>query len=592
MNFKKQITKFLKWRYRYISDKNFTLILAVLVGFIAGLLAVFLKNTTHFIELLLQRDNILFNQSFYFILPGVGLLLVYVLNKYIFHRFPGHAVPTILHSLSRRNGIIKNIKIYYPLIVAPLTVGFGGSTGLLGPAIMSGASISSALSTLFHIDNKTRTLLFGCAASAAIAAVFHSPIAGIIFAVEVLSLDLTLASLLPLLLASLSGVVTSYLFLGDEVLFRFSVTENFELNDIPFYIVLGIGTAFASVYFTKMYFGIQALLKKGTTHFQRLVIGSIAIGVLLFFIPPLYGEGFSFINSLLLDNHIEAIGKTYLDNLLDNIWVVIAVLIGITIFKAVAMTITLASGGAGGIIIPTLVVGSTIGNIVAKTINNLGFNIHVSESNFTLVGMAGLIAGVLHAPLTAIFLIAEVSGGYQLFIPLMFTVAFSYIITKRFVEHSIYTQELAKKGQLITHDKDEMILMLMKLDSVIEQNFISIEPQKTLRNLLLDAVAKSSRNMFPVVNDNNELLGVVYLDDIRNIMFDQEMYDKVKVHELMKQVPEIINYEKDTMKSVMKKFQDTSEWNLPVCKEGQYYGFVSKSKMLTSYRRKLINFTR
>jgi len=501
-------------------------------------------------------------------------------------------LPTILHALSRRNGIIKAVKIYYPLIVAPLTVGFGGSTGLLGPAILSGASVSSTLSTLFHIDNKTRTLLFGCTASAAIAAVFHSPIAGIVFAVEVLSLDLTLASLLPLLLASLSGVVTSYLFLGNEVLFRFSVSENFELSDIPFYIILGIGTAFASVYFTKMYFGIYNLFKKVRTRFQRLLIGSIAIGVLLFFIPPLYGEGFSFINSLLMDNHIGAIGKNYLDHLIDNIWIVIALLIGITVFKAVAMTITLAAGGSGGIIIPTLVIGSAIGNIVAKTINNLGFNVHVSESNFTLVGMAGLIAGVLHAPLTAIFLIAEVSGGYQLFIPLMFTVAISFIITKRFIEHSIYTQELARKGQLITHDKDEMILLLMKLDSVIEQKFISIQPQQSLRDLLLDAVAKSSRNMFPVVNGENEMLGVVYLDDIRDIMFDQEMYDKVKVHQLMKQVPEIISYEKDTMKTVMKKFQDTSAWNLPVIKEGQYYGFISKSKMLTSYRRKLINVTR
>lgn len=592
MSFKSQVTLFLKWKYRYISDKNFTLVLSVLVGFIAGLLAVFLKNVTHFIELLVQRDHSFFNQSVYFVLPVVGLLLVYILNKYVFKRFPGHAVPTILHSLSRRNGIIKTVKIYYPLIIAPLTVGFGGSTGLLGPAILSGASISSSLSTLFHIDNKTRTLLFGCASSAAIAAVFHSPIAGIVFAVEVLSLDLTLASLLPLLLASLSGVITSYLFLGDEVLFRFSVSENFQLNDIPFYVILGIGTAFASIYFTKMYFGIQNLFNKIVTRFHRLLIGSITIGVLLFFIPPLYGEGFSFINSLLINNHIEAIGKTYFDHFLGNIWVVIGLLVGVTVFKAVAMTITLAAGGAGGIIIPTLVMGSAIGSIVAKTINNLGFNVHVSESNFTLVGMAGLIAGVLHAPLTAIFLIAEISGGYQLFIPLMFTVAFSFIITKRFVEHSIYTQELANKGQLITHDKDQMILLLMKLDSVIEKRFISIMPQQSLRDLLLNAVAKSSRNIFPVLNEGKELLGVIYLDDIRDIMFEQEMYDKVKIHQLMKQVPAVINYETDTMKSVMQKFQDTNAWNLPVIKEGRYYGFVSKSKMLTTYRRNLINFTR
>ncbi len=592
MDIKKQVTAFLKWRYRHINDKSFVMLLAVLVGFIAGLLAVLLKNTTHFIEVLLERDGLFFNQSFYFILPVIGLFLVYLLSKYVFNRFPGQAVPTILHALSRRNGIIKTIKIYYPLIVAPLTVGFGGSTGLLGPAILSGASVSSTLSTLFHIDNKTRTLLFGCTASAAIAAVFHSPIAGIIFAVEVLSLDLTIASLLPLLLASLSGVITSYLFLGDEVLFRYSLADHFSIKDLPFYALLGVGTAFASVYFTKMYFWIQRLFDNITSRFYRLLVGSFTIGILLYFIPSLYGEGFSFINSLLINDHTKAIGEVYFQNFSKNIWIIVLMLIVITIFKAVAMTITLASSGAGGIIIPTLVMGSALGNVIAKTINNLGFNFEVSESNFTLVGMAGLIAGVLHAPLTAIFLIAEVSGGYQLFIPLMLAVAISFIITKRFIEHSIYTEELAKKGQLITHNKDEMILLLMKLDSVIEDNFISVEPEHTLQELLYKAVAKSTRNMFPVINKDNELLGVVYLDDIREIMFNQEMYKTTYVHQLLKQVPEIINYEKDTMKSVMKKFQDTSAWNLPVIKEGKYYGFISKSKMLTSYRRKLINFTR
>lgn len=592
MSLKSNFTLFLKWRYRNISDKNFTLMLSVLVGFVAGLLAVFLKNTTHLIELALQLDRSFFNDSWYFLLPVIGLLMVYLLNKYVFKRFPGHAVPTILHALSRRNGIIKTVKIYYPLVIAPLTVGFGGSTGLLGPAILSGASVSSALSTLFHIDNKTRTLLFGCAASAAIAAVFHSPIAGIIFAVEVLSLDLTLASLLPLLLASLSGVITSYLFLGNEVLFRFTVTDNFQLKDIPFFIILGVGTAVASIYFTKLYFGIQNLFHKLTTRFHKLLIGSVTIGVLLYFIPPLYGEGFSFINSLLKENHLEALGSSYFDAFLDNIWVVIGLLVGVTIFKAVAMNATLAAGGAGGIIIPILVMGSAIGCVVAKTINNLGWQFQVSESNFTLVGMAGLLAGVLHAPLTAIFLIAEISGGYQLFIPLMFTVAFSFILTKRFVEHSIYTLELAKKGQLITHDKDQMILLLMKLDSVIEKGFISAKPEQSLGDLLHNAVAKSSRNLYPVVDDHNALVGVVCLDDIRDIMFEQKMYDEVKVHQLMKQVPTVVDYEKDNMKLVMQKFQDTSAWNLPVVKDGKYYGFISKSKMLTTYRRKLINFTR
>ncbi|WP_010521728.1 chloride channel protein [Aquimarina agarivorans] len=592
MTKKKHIAQFLKWRYRHISDKNLVFLLSILVGFLAGLVSVVLKNITHFIQSFVERDDLFLGQSLYFILPIVGLLIVFTLNKYFFKRFPRHSVPTILHALSRRNGIIKRVKIWYPLIIAPITVGFGGSVGLLGPAILSGATISSNLSSLFHIDSKTRTLLFGCTAAAAIAAVFNSPIAGIIFAVEVLSLDLTLTSLLPLLLASLSGVITSYLFLGDEVLFRFNVADTFKINDLPFYIFLGIGTAFTSVYFTKMYFGIFRLFSKLNNNFYRFAISVTTIGLLLYFIPPLYGEGLSFINSLLTNNHLAALGKTPFDDHINNVWVVITLLFGITVFKAIAMTSTLAAGGAGGIIIPTLVMGSALGTIVAKLINHLGLGFHVSESNFTLVGMAGLIAGVLHAPLTAIFLIAEISGGYELFIPLMITVTISFLITKHFIEHSIYTQELAEKGQLITHNKDEMVLLLMKLDPVIETNFVSIKSEATLGDLVHNVVAKSTRNIFPVVDNDSKLLGIVLLDDIRDIMFDQSYYKNTTVQMLMKQVPEIITYETDTMKSVMKKFQDTGAWNLPVIKNGTYYGFISKSKLLTAYRRKLISFTR
>lgn len=588
---KNYITKFLIWRYKHISDNNLVLLLSILVGFLAGLVSVLLKNSTHFIQVLVGKTTTFFHQPLYFILPVIGLLIVYLLNKYLFKRYPSHAIPTILHAMSR-NGFIKSVKIYYPLIIAPLTVGFGGSVGLLGPAILSGATISTNLSTLFHIDRKTRTLFFGCAAAAAIAAVFKSPIAGIIFAVEVLSLDLTLASLLPLLLASLSGILTSYLFLGNEILFRLNEIEEFSLKSVPFYIVLGIGTAFASIYFTRMYFYINTLFNHINSRFHRLLIGSSAIGILLFFIPPLYGEGFSFINNLLAGNDTVALGDNPFTFWSDTVWKVIFLLIGITIFKTVAMTITLGAGGGGGIIIPTLVIGSALGNILAKLINQFGLNFQVSESNFTLVGMAGLLAGVLHAPLTAIFLIAEISGGYQLFIPLMCTVAISYLVTKHFIEHSIYTQELADSGQLITHDKDEMLLQLMKLDTVIETNFISILPTQTLGSIVHNAVAKSSRNLFPVVNEKQKLIGIILLDDIRDIMFDNSKYETTTVNMLMKQVPDTIIYEEDNMKSVMRKFQDTSAWNLPVIKDGNYYGFISKSKLLTAYRRKLINFTR
>ncbi|RKE98930.1 chloride channel protein [Ichthyenterobacterium magnum] len=578
-------------RYKYVSQKNFVLLLSVLIGLLAGLISVTIKNITYFIQWFLEKSIILTQNNIYFILPILGIWFVYLFAKYISKKPIEHAIPSILFSLSKNNGLIKSSKIYLPLITAPLTVGFGGSVGLLGPAIASASAVSSNIGQLFHIDRKTRTLLIGCAAAGAIASIFQSPIAAIIFAIEVFSLDLTFASLLPLLIASVSSILTSYFFVDDGVLFNFNVSDKFTIKDTLFYIILGIGTGIASIYFSKIYFAVYAFFERFKTNGQKLIVGGLAIGIMLYFIPPLYGEGFGFINDLLDGNHLHALGKTPFDNYLDNIWIVIALLIGITIFKAVAMTTTFAAGGAGGIIIPTMVMGSSLGNVVAKVINNLGFGFQVSEANFTLIGMAGLIAGVLHAPLTAIFLIAEITGGYELFVPLMITVSMSFIITKNAVEHTIYTKELAEKGALLTHDKDKSVLTLMKLDSVIEKNFTILNTEMSLGEMLHQGVAKSSRNLFPVVDELNRLVGIILLDDIRNVMFDQTLYQTTSVETFMQNPPDCIDYEKDSMQKVMKKFQDSGAWNLPVIKNGTYHGFVSKSKLLTAYRRELINFT-
>lgn len=585
-------TKFFRWRYKHISNKTFIHIMSVAVGFLAGLAAVTLKNTTYFIESLIDKGIVFSSTQLYFISPIIGLTLVYLYVKYVHKDKLEHAISSILLAMSKKKGLMSVKSIYMPLITAPLTVGFGGSVGLLGPAVASGAAISSNLSRFLHINTKTRSLLIACASAGAIASIFQSPIAAIIFAVEVFSLDLTMISLLPLLFASISGVLTSYFFLGDETLFNFTITDKFEIRDTLLYILLGVGTAFASIYFTKMYFRILQLFKPLKSPKYKLLVGGLAIGIMLYFIPPLYGEGFGFINDLLEGDHIKALGKTPFDAYTSNIWVVIALLFGITIFKAVAMTTTFAAGGSGGIFIPTMVMGSALGNVVAKVINNLGFGFAVSESNFTLIGMAGLIAGVLHAPLTAIFLIAEITGGYELFVPLMITSAISYLITKNALDFSIYTRELAKAGALITHNKDQTVLTLMQLDDVIEKNFKTVNQKMTLGEMLHKSVAKSTRNIYPVVNEEQVLVGIVLLDDIREFMFDMNLYDKIIVESFMHKAPEHIFYETDSMQSVMKKFQDSSAWNLPVIKEGKYYGFVSKSKLLTAYRRKLINFTK
>ncbi|WP_299258349.1 chloride channel protein [uncultured Aquimarina sp.] len=584
--------RFLIWRYRHISNKNFVLILSILVGFCAGLISLLLKNITHLIQVVLESDIISWQTSFYFVIPIIGLLIVYIVTKFIIKKDVKSAIPLILYSLSKKDGKIKPLSGYLPLLLAPITVGFGGSVGLLGPAVGSGSTLSSNISSLFKLDSKTRFLLIGCAAAGAISAVFKSPLAGLVFAVEVFSLDLTLASLLPLLFASVSSIITSYFFLGDEVLFSFDVIEKFDIYDTPFYIILGIGTAFASIYFTKMYFGILHFFDRFPKKIHRLLIGGVAIGVMLYFIPPLYGEGLGFINDLLNGNHLAAIGNTPFDNMTSSIWMIIALLTGITIFKAIAMTATFAAGGSGGIIIPTMVMGSSLGNVVSKIINNLGMGFQVSEANFTLLGMAGLIAGVLHAPLTSIFLIAEITSSYELFVPLMITTAISFIISKNRIEHNIYTRELAEQGHLLTHDKDQTVLTLMKLDDCIETNFIPVNPEHTLKHLLSEAVAKSNRNLFPVIDESNILIGIVTLDNIRDIMFDISLYHKTTVEMVMTQVATAIIYEDDDPKTAMRKFQDTGAWNLPVIKDGKYHGFISKSKLLTAYRRKLINFTR
>ena len=589
---KKLLRKFLIWKYKHVSERQFVYILSILVGFLAGLGTVLLKNLTHYIQLLFELD--FFNNyqnSLYFIFPMIGLFLVYVIKQIWLKKHIGHGISSTLYAISKLGGIIPRYNIYAALITAPLTAGFGGSVGLQGPAVSVGAALGSNAARLFHMNTKTRMLLIGCAAAGAMASMFKAPIAAIIFAIEIFSLDIAFTSLVPLLLASVSAVVTSYMFLGTDVLLRFQLADKFEINDIGFYAVLGLVTALASVYFSKVFFAITNFFKQFKSRAVRFLIGGLAIGTMLYFIPPLYGEGYGIMNNLLKGDHIAAIGKTPFNLDLSNTWIVIGLLLGIGIFKAIAMTTTFGAGGVGGVFIPTLVMGSVLGNAFAKIINNVGLDFHVSETNFTLIGMTGLMAGVLHAPLTAIFLIAEITGGYELFVPLMIVSAISFAITKYYVSHSIYTLKLAQRGELMTHDKDKNVLMVLDINKVIETNFIILKPDMKLGAILKNAVAKSSRNHFPVVNDKHEFLGVIRLDDIRHMMFDSDLYDKVTAASLMHADAGIINYDEDKMNAIMDKFKSSGAWNLPVIKSGKYYGYISKSKLLTAYRQQLINFT-
>jgi CIC family chloride channel protein len=588
------LTRFLIWRMKYIADKQFIYLISIIIGFTSGVGAVIIKNLTHFIQLLLEGKLIKeYHTALSFIFPIIGLTLAYFSIRYIIRHKISHGIPSTLFAISKRKGIMRRHQMFASIITAPITVGFGGSVGLEGPTVATGAAISSNLSRMLHMNQATRTLLIGCAAAGAMSSIFKAPIAAIIFAVEVFSLDLTLVSMIPLLLASISAVITSYFFFGNDILLPFRIEDTFKIQQVPIYILLGILAGFVSIYFIKMYSYFQRVFEKMGSPIKRLIIGGFGIGFLVYLIPPLYGEGYDVINHLVQGNLKEALANNFFHLNLDNIWSIIALLAGLVFFKIIATSLTLGAGGVGGIFAPTLFMGSIMGNCIAKILNALPiFSSPVSESNFTLVGMTGLMAGVLHAPLTAIFLIAEVTGGYELFIPLMITAAISFSITKNFVPHSVYAMELGRKGELITHNKDHAVLTLMNIKSVVEQNFVILFPDMTLGDIVQNAVVKSNRNMFPVVNrKTNSLEGIISLNDLRPVMFDKSLYSKVSARDLMESPEAIIDLNNDKMTEVMKKFQDTGAWNLPVISEGTYYGFISKSKLLTAYRRKLINFS-
>ncbi len=584
------LMKIYKLRYKYITEAQFIYILSIFIGLLAGLGAVVLKNMTHLIYELLEGRIIKdYHTAFYFVFPVIGLLFVILFIKYIVKKDVGHGIPSTLYAISKQKGIMPKHQMWASLITAPLTVGFGGSVGLEGPTVATGAALGSNFSQLFHLNQTKRTLLIGAATAGAMAAIFKAPIAAIVFAVEIFSLELTLTSVIPLLLASITAVLTSYFFLGDDTLLHFSVGDKFVINDVLFYALLGVTSATTSIYFSKAYFVIGNLFKKFNNPYTRLLFGGLMIGIIVYLIPPLFGEGYETINSVLKGNIDTVVEYNIFHTQSHNILLVIAFLVGLVAFKVIAMSLTFGAGGIGGVFAPTLFTGSISGYVFAVIINYSHlFSHQLSPTNFAMVGMAGLMAGVLQAPLTAIFLIAEITGGYELFVPLMLVAALSFIITRHFVPHSIYTSELAEKGALVTHDKDKHVIMMMDFNKLIETNFKEIKPNQYLGNMLKKAVAKSSRNIFPVVNDEGEFLGVVLLDDIRDIMFSKKLYKKLRVREFMHAAPDIIDYERDNGYTVMEKFKKSNAWNLPVVKDGKYYGFISKSKMLTAYRNKLV----
>ena len=577
--------RFLIWRVRRIKDAYFVIILSVLIGLAAGVSSYFLKSFVYTIKEHLTGSFDISTQNIWYVLyPGIGILIAVLLIKYIIKDRTGHGIPRILYVISRLDGKMKRHKYFSSVIGSSFTAGFGGSIGLESPIIAAGASIGSGVGQTLRLNYKTTTLLIGCGAAGAMASIFTTPIAAVIFSLEVLMLDLTTASIIPLLIASGTGAITTQLLLADEILIHFSVTHPFAVRDIHFYLLLGVLCGLVSLYFSWMHHFIQAKFKKIEHFYNKLLIGGLALGILIFLFPPLYGEGYSAITLIMTGQSDQLLTNTALYNYRDVWWVFILFMIMLIFIKIIATTLTTEAGGIGGIFAPAAVMGGFTGFTLARMFNQFDFIRNLHEGNFTLVGMAGVLGGVLHAPLTAIFLIAEMTNGYELMVPLMLTTSISFITIKIFNPHSIFTKKLAESGDLITHNKDKTVLTLLSVRRVIDTDLMTISPESTLGDLT-KLIAKSRRNLFPVVDEDRSYLGLVDMDDVREDMFISEKYSNPISMYVMQAKAKVSTNE--AMETVMEKFKSTGYYNLPVVDDGKYIGFVSRANIFNAYRRML-----
>ena len=580
--------KFLLWLKRHVKEKNIILIISLLIGICTATAAILLKQLIHIIQKLLTANAHLGVNYWLLIYPAIGILLAGLFVKYIVREDIGHGITKVLYAISQRKSRIKPHNIWSSMVASSVTIGFGGSVGAEAPIVLTGAAIGSNLGRFFRMEQKTLMLLVGCGAAGAVAGVFKAPIAGLIFVIEVLMIDLTLTSILPLLISSITAATMSYIFTGTEAMFKFSQTEIFVMTRIPYVLLLGIFCGFISLYFTRVMNKIEDVFRKVNQLWKKYLIGATTLSILILIFPPLYGEGYNVIDALLNGQFLSLMDHSVFFGLENTNWGIIIFLGLILLTKVFATSATNGGGGCGGIFAPSLYLGCIAGFVFAHTSNFFEFTQYLPEKNFALLGMAGVMSGIMHAPLTGVFLIAELTGGYDLFLPLMIVSISSYATINMFERHSIYTMRLAKKGELITHHKDKAILTLMKIDNVLETNFITLKPEMTLGDVVKD-ITQSSRNIFPVVDANGILLGLVLVDNIRNIMFRAELYERFKVHRFMVSAPANIRSDMP-MEKIMHIFEDTKAWNLPVVdKQGRYLGFVSKSNILNAYREVMVD---
>lgn len=591
--FKKYLSKLeiiIDWAKSILTEKQFIFLSSVLVGISSALAVIVLKTFAHWVYIFATYVNSILKLSFInSVLPIAGLLLTVLVVKRLLGGSIEKGTPQILYSVAKKAGVIPKKQMYAHIMTSSLTVGLGGSAGLESPIVVTGAAFGSNYAQTYKLNYKDRTLLIGCGVAAGIAAAFNAPIAGVLFAIEFLLVDVSISAFTPIMIAAATGALVSEIVLDETVLLNFKQQQDFDYHKIPFYVLLGILTGFISVYFTRNFQKTEHFFSHLRMNpYKKALLGASLLAVLIFIFPTLFGEGYESIKTLAENHPEEILNNTLFESFKTNNWILIAFVGATMLTKVFATAITLGSGGNGGNFAPSLFVGSYVGFVFSKALNSTGLT-HLPVSNFTMVGMAGILSGLFHAPLTAIFLIAEITGGYSLMLPLMIVASISFAISKRFEKHSMDVKELVKKGHAFTSNKDYNILSTLNTNSIIQTDFLTVSPNDNLEKLV-DLISHSNQTYFAVVDTENHLVGIVNFNNIREIIFNKYRVKYTLIKEIMTQPADVV-YPFNSMETVMNKFEKTKATFLPVVKDEKYFGFISKAAALEAYRSKLRSMT-
>ena len=590
MNPAKWLQRFLIWRSRHVSKRNFLLLISVLIGIAAGLASTLLKWWVHFWEDLLIGINEDFSFEYlYLLFPVIGIALTILFVRFMNHGHLGKGISSIMHAISHKSSILPRDMTYSHLVTSGLTVGFGGSVGLESPIVVTGSAIGSNLGMLFRFNYRERTLLIGCGVAAAISSLFNAPIAGFVFTLEILLLELAVSSFIPVLLASVAGAITTRALSGTEIIFTAEMTDSFEVAQLYLFMLLGAFTGIVSLVFIRISNRSRKIFANMKTTWHPFIAGSLMLGILIFLFPALYGEGFTTIRALLSGNADFIVEQSFFSKWVDGNALLIPYILLLVVLKIVAANLTQGAGGNGGMFAPSLFVGATAGYFFAQVLQFTGLSGDLHMATFTLVAMAGVLCGANHAPLTGVFFIAEITSGYELMIPLVIVSTLSYITVKYFEPHPMPVRQLMEKGLFAGYDSDTRVIQKLDVRKLIESEIRTIAPEISLGELV-EVVANSSRNLFPVVDQSGVFQGIITLDDIRTLMFKPERYNDTFAIQLMHAPPTVLQIQ-DGMDTAMKKFDETGAWNLPVLDGQQYVGIISKSRIFGMYRQLLASDT-